>query len=60
MKNKKEEIKEKIVEILKEENRGMSIREVKLALDDFDMSASGAIVSKYLRELKEEKKIVEE
>jgi len=60
MKNKKDVMKEKIMEILETENRGMSIREIKLALDKFDMTASGAIVARYLKELKSDKKIVED
>lgn len=60
MEKNKENIKNKIVEVLAKENRPMSIRTISGALVVEGIKISQPVVVKYLKELEKEKKIVEE
>lgn len=55
------ELKERIVEILSKENRGMSIREIKLKLNErFEINRSPQIILRHLKDLEKDKKVYEE
>jgi intein-encoded DNA endonuclease-like protein len=56
-----EDLENKILNILENENRGMSIKQIKERLErDYNISRSPQIVLRHLQSLKSKKKIYEE
>ena len=58
--NNKEEIKDKIIDILTMENRPVSISEIAKLLKEKGIERSQPLIKKYLEELKRGKKVLEE